>query len=587
MGISYGGVELLYADDGVSEYLERYAPLSDMRDLASWANLHDGHHRLKGNNANGTTVFRPCYPNPPQLRVNQLYWPTGATRFALGYFLVDDDGKRTIEANVLASNGTLSPLLFTADYDQTLNLNLYTLAPRPIFTGGECPLWLLTLVDERYFWQYRNLGDTEFTTSSTWDNVYATLATALGVPIDVDAGSSSYLQPDPSELTRRYDNPAVMLDAVAHSLGQRVVRDFNGTVAAQGWDNAKVTQAENFSGAAFTPWSGIAGARFDRHPLPANVSVVFPQLIDGSPEDNKVVAYTKLPSSSLPVVSGATKMIYSTAWANMTDAASGETSNTPVNSSSLDGLATVIAADYYASLTYNYDQTFAGLKKWQPCGYDDHILYWFGVEREGDSHVVTTRVLSSPFNFASERQLSQDPAAEATRGCPENSKKSLCLETANSTIKIDIRNGELCVREIPDTGSEATPADNCNESYAFNTCDCEPNGGDTIADCPCYDGDIDAVTSGDEDVFDAYDTPNYLPTHPENDPSLISTDGQVFYRFDLTEHWWLWKQEVSGRIEFVAAYWEESGNAIIKRINCENETVTEVATTITLDGGTA
>ncbi len=115
------------------------------------------------------------------------------------------------------------------------------LPPRPLTQTPDGPnLWLLTLVDDRYFWWFKGAVLSITAGTTTWSQLYADLATALGVTIDVDTIPSAYLKPD-ADLALSYESLPTILDVVSFSVGQRIVRQLDGTVRA--WNAAAARDA--------------------------------------------------------------------------------------------------------------------------------------------------------------------------------------------------------------------------------------------------------------------------------------------------------------------------------------------------------
>lgn len=392
--LTYGGFPLAgRVHERVISFMERYQDTEDLRDIApSIARI--------GSRADG--LAWPNYPAPPKLRPNQLYWPTGAARWSLGYFFTDDENKKKITEAAHSTNNTALELRIVQN--KTFTTNLFLLTPRQVscVEDGE-HLWLLPLVDERYFWQFRDIGDFTVNTSSTWAAMFTQFNSRIGVSIDADTAASGYLIPDPEELTRRFDNAGVLLDAVAHSIGQRIVRWPDGTIKSMNFTTSTTQLTTNLE--SKTPWEQSAGGELDFGPVPASVNVVCRRFVDHVTIPDKVKIFNQTASSHLPdaaTTSGTVKTIHTTAYANMTSVGTGD----PDNNADLDSLAEEIASDFYDSTLKSYDRTFSGIKLWDTSGYDDHVLYQFG--GLNSNHESRTRVQSMPVNFGVEHQLSQD-----------------------------------------------------------------------------------------------------------------------------------------------------------------------------------
>jgi hypothetical protein len=150
-------------------------------------------------------VSVPNFPEAPEPKINTLYIPTGATRWAEGYFLMG--GKEFRAAVGESDNSTLSELL----YDPTLYAGSLDVSVRGVSAKGERPdshfsyymycvaaipltglsrrdgdysypgkqypqgtanfdeVYLLCMTDSRFFWQSHDLGNLHWPTGTTFD----------------------------------------------------------------------------------------------------------------------------------------------------------------------------------------------------------------------------------------------------------------------------------------------------------------------------------------------------------------------------------------------------------------------------------
>lgn len=419
--LSLNGLPLLYDhQQQAASFLNQFQPIYDLVLASQSIQRITSKYATVGPALIG--LPKPNYPDPPPPRINHLYWPTGAARWSRGYFLAS----KTTADYLAAAAGTA--VWFKASYDDvTLETDLYVLPPHPISCVENAEtLYLIPVVDERYYWQFRNFGSFGKPSAMQWDVLYSYLASQLGITLETDTVEAAYLTPDPDEITRRYDNAATMLDAVAHSVGHRIVRQWDGTYRAINWTNSASTYQDNLT--VRVPWYQIAGDAYTHQPLPDSVTVAFPRLACNTPDCLRrfhpvSVSY----AGSLPVVSGTTKTIHSTAWAAI------NSQGAVTNSAELSTLANRIAADYYAGLEQAYDYTYAGIKEWVFTGYDDHALYVFGAEHDNPCLIAktsvyehsegqwdadteikprhvrlcTTRIQSMPLNFGVDQMLHQ------------------------------------------------------------------------------------------------------------------------------------------------------------------------------------
>jgi hypothetical protein len=179
-------------------------------------------------------------PRPPgPVRVGKLYWPWGAQRPAVGHYLTTTDDLTTIREAVYPTTTTVvTGDLVLDDGTASVTAPLWMLPPRPLGqVGSDNGLWLLTLVDDRFWWWTKAAT---VAAQSTWAALYEEIEDALGVTITVDTVPAAYLTP-PADLAGRYAALPVLLDAVAASVGQRVVRAFDGTVTAQNPTTARTS----------------------------------------------------------------------------------------------------------------------------------------------------------------------------------------------------------------------------------------------------------------------------------------------------------------------------------------------------------
>ena len=223
---------------------------------------------------------------------NVLKWPACASRFATLFLLIDDTDLALLRSN-FGLTGPVATTLFIdgEDEDDDLTASMYMLPPRPLAPlalTGENGLWLLPLVDKRYFWWFKSA---DITTLTSWANLIAAVATALGVSITVSSVDADYGTPTTRFQTYRQPLP-LLIDAIAYTIGMRFAAKLDGTYLIQSYSAAKTVQdAEvalvsanaNMSGGAFR----IGEAK---RSVPDTVAVVFPRTLDGAVQ---LASYTK------------------------------------------------------------------------------------------------------------------------------------------------------------------------------------------------------------------------------------------------------------------------------------------------------
>jgi len=389
----------------------------------------------------GTGITTPNYPDLPPLKLNQLIWPTGATRF--GYFV----GLLPADTPGVGSIGSTGSLVLS-DGTTGTTASMQLLAYRPVSSAGDYPLWMIVLVDRRYSWQFANCGniitasgypmlDIGGTYDGTpnndygalqisYDEVFTAIETAIGASI-IKSSVDGFLVPDVLELSnRKYFNVAQMLDAVAQSCGLRVWLDFNGSVRAQ---SAAISYTSNFDDLE----NIVAGGLGTTIPAPAEVTINFRRASQyRAYADNDVYRVATISSGS----TGFSLAVESCAYAHWLNTADNYI-NPPDNAENLNSLALKIAAGVLNWYARPYDATFAGVKPWLPTGYDNFVAITYAAQVPNDRNDVpdassmepkdgerfdidyyrfTTRAQSMPANFGSYINLSQDPSIRFLRG---------------------------------------------------------------------------------------------------------------------------------------------------------------------------
>ncbi len=252
---------------------------------------------------------------PPDVRIGEWFYPTGASRWSVFRGLATSSmAKAMLSATLGKANpstglgGTFImqaiPLPVPSPIPGALLSTMYLLPPRPMAEhGGRYDgLYLITLVDERYYWRRHktsttfNQGDgtsLTFNQSTTWTSVLSTLIASLGITLTIPPIPAPYGQPAPdSQLWATAAPVALLLDAVANTLGMVLVRSLSGayTLATA---PASYSQAKTNRGHARTVVRNAGGEIFasgrDLHVgdltyahnavLPPSVTVTFPAYV--------------------------------------------------------------------------------------------------------------------------------------------------------------------------------------------------------------------------------------------------------------------------------------------------------------------
>lgn len=433
--LTFAGEELLFPTPELEAWILRNQDLSDLSPFADQPGailsprrgLRSRFEQTKGI---GLPIMN--WPPAPPVRLNTLYWPTGATRWARGWFLATRETRNAIIHKVHKDGNNNAATLRIGDDSGDdpygpLALDMFMLPPRPM---SDESLYLIPLVDERYFWQFmpfkNSVGDNVIiTTSTTWADLIQDLGIALDVTITIDGDpASEYMKPDVIDFTRNFDNCALLLDAAAYSFGHRIVRRFDGTVHCEDVDNA----AERLVANTDLECEELAGGDFSLSggENAETLLVTFRKITQFllRSDDQQYTIEKQPPADGRAHIKGKSIRILSAAYADY------DTSNTLLNGTALDSLAEKISHDYYEWNSLDYDYTFKGIVPWVPSGFDDSILWTFGrlsavesydLGRDDDGaadsircnrdHLAQTRVQTLPPNFFAETHLASDPAA--------------------------------------------------------------------------------------------------------------------------------------------------------------------------------
>jgi len=420
--ISYAGVKLVCPTAQAVAVIEARLTLRDVCEFERL--LWPGKNRL-GWTFPGQLAQRP-------VRLGQLWWPTGAARFAVGHWLAGDAelaairqkvyGGYSLSTNPGASTGGGSylaqPLILSTEVPgggNSLSTNpgtppaistlLWLLPPKPLLslgldasTGiGNERLYLLTLVDDRYFWWLKNTGDVTITAGvTTWTDLYNSCNTALEITVQVDAINAAYLYPSPV-LAAKYEAAPLLLDAVAYNCGQRIVRGLDGTVRAMSPTAAAALQATNATLGQLAGGGRLASAD-KKAQVPSTVVVTFPEAQDSAPTGSVNAQAVSLAELSLPELAGTTGQGNGSTQ-TFHDQASAQVTlpgQAPSNQSALQDLTKQIATDWYRFQLGSLEAAWIGIVALTPEGLADSFEWTYHAGQIG------TRVYRRPWNDRTE-----------------------------------------------------------------------------------------------------------------------------------------------------------------------------------------
>lgn len=193
---------------------------------------------------NASEYLKPPYPPLPPIKVGELQWPTGASRYGRALYAVDWPTMRAVaeycwgyEAELDEHNDEIIPTDVPAEWNPTdasvvaleLNINggieglfrakMYPLAPYRV-PGFGIDLWLLPLVDGRY----RNVHRVYESTAEEPEDWKSLIEDYVGGPLASDEVPEAYGDPDPRLYkTIQPQLSAELLDVATLSIGLRMV----------------------------------------------------------------------------------------------------------------------------------------------------------------------------------------------------------------------------------------------------------------------------------------------------------------------------------------------------------------------------
>lgn len=502
MALTYGGVPLLVPTPELAAWIESNISTADVNEFARpfWpGGVHHDWPVPTHKDAN-----RP-------IKLNRLYWPRGAARWAVGHFLATD-GQLTLIRRQATAGGVHAPLtLVMAEGSSTIrkiSTSLYMLPARPLqqLVGVDKKkaegLWLITLVDERYYFWERSGTVAINDGVTTWAQLYAAIGTCLGVTITADTVASEYLLPS-KEFANHPQCLPLMLDAVAASVGHKIIRKLDGTVHAQGPTTAKASFVQQRP--TLSPRQAGGEFAFDVNKPPTDLASLVPSsvTVKFQRKDDDVFAGASynvqktLASLALGDYRGitgrnATQVIHCAAVAAYTAAVLG-------NGTELGTLASAIARDWYLWRLARLDWKAAGITPWVPEGLHDSVEWSFA---SGD---MSTRIQRPEWNDIS--TATQMVGVQGSEGDVFNYYEDLYVTNLYVT---NINGGDTCVAidgeatgtaaltsttwtDIPGTSVSVTVT---NEATAQLTAVFHFDGNDTAA--VTYDGS----GAGSADVYE-------------------------------------------------------------------------------------
>jgi len=374
------------------------------------------------------------------IKIGDFYYPNNAMRWSVFRGLATTSQVTAMqdalaELAIGANGNVAAPFIiqnkpsFASDIDlYTIETPMFMLPPRPLAEhGGDFDgLYLVTLIDERYYWQYNPII-LRIDPDTTWLDLLSEIVDLLGIEANIPQEiSSAYGKPEKdSQLWATMENAAFLLDSVAYNIGLDVVRNLDGTYD---FLSTKDSQSRIDESRTATESIRTAGGLIDRNidvVLPLSVSISFPMycvgddpvphfinsryndqrsschyedgladrftvevfledLITGNSDlgidaDTSLQDYSGIPNSSHSIQDTA-KALYLL-----------EKDDTPLNEDQLTVLAFQLASDYYHGQIDPLDEVYPGIFAWEPEGIHDILWIYSAKQRQASTRVLRTQ----------------------------------------------------------------------------------------------------------------------------------------------------------------------------------------------------
>lgn len=383
----------------------------------------------------GKNLLFPNYPDLPPARINQIVVPTGATRWSYGLFMVTtaqkdlileesaaNDNKLTVEFGA-PENWKEAQYGEEATFKPNLTLTMSPLPPRPmtpdelsaVETDDIQNLWLLCMVDQRYWWQFKNVDlieDQEFTDIQA---IVDYLNSKMGTTVELSCASAEHSEIPDIAASNNYENAAVVLESLAWHIGCQLVPELNSADEAGAdvetsfvlisVDDSPFIYQNNLDGKC-----GIALCDRDQYTDEATsdssgfeITGLPIVAMGGALGEDQGAAF--LPAKVLIPTRG-TYVSRTPAQVGLSDAKTIPSTSAVLRlhwkdvDSPSDDLRDKAAKDFYGRFAKIYDYTFNGVQKWQPTAYDDSVTFF--QTRFQSGYRCQTRVRSWQHNLIPE-----------------------------------------------------------------------------------------------------------------------------------------------------------------------------------------
>jgi hypothetical protein len=410
----------------------------------------------------GSNLLFPNYPDLPAPRINQLVIPTGATRWGYGLFLVNTAMKDAILAEAAANSRKVKVQFYSANnwnlsssatnFQPVLSLTMSPLPPRPITPTNVSEsddlknLWLLPMVDQRYWWQNINVEWIEGQSFSTVQGILDYLNNRISVSVstvNLTCANPKHDQVPDVATGNNFESVAVVLETLAWHIGCQLVPDLASTSVVRGEQQTQfrlisVDDSPTIYGFNMAGRIGLANCTRNADGTVSSdqsgYEVVGSPAVEGGGLISVAAGAAFVPETVLIPQDGGSVSRKASDVGLTLPVATGTTGVLRLKfrnvSSISDSLRDQIAKDFFNRFAKCYDYTFSGVQKWQPTAWDDCLVV--SQVRAGNELRCQTRVrtwmqnlMPAPlFSSASASSAVEDTSKKASFCCGD------CIDAA-------------------------------------------------------------------------------------------------------------------------------------------------------------
>lgn len=364
--LSYAGIPFVIPSKEVLDRIEKLLHIEDMMECRVQAPYSSTIRVI------GLGVSEPSIPR--WLGLYKLYVPTGATRFGVFRGLASKGAAKAMLKLTEGDEPDLDPvsasLKIRVSEKGGDTRTMWLLPPKPMLgVTGETDLYLITLVDKRYFFPLYPANSEPPVGNPSWQEKIDEMLSLAGIAADTTFGSeieAVYSTPDlDSAIFSPNENLAIILDSCLANVGRVLVSVSESSWQILTWAEASEELKETKLALAGKKTAGGQSWEADRliesQPrrliTPRGVQVSFPAT-DGSYIKQVLLSDLAEPYAS----SGSKGSEENLVFFAMRDSAIAEDSYTaPTNAVELDDLAEQMARDYYDHIGISTDISFAGI----------------------------------------------------------------------------------------------------------------------------------------------------------------------------------------------------------------------------------